>query len=86
MLAQVLAVVNAYIFHKYITFKSEAKGKAIIDEFFRFSTTYVVMFCLSMVMFPALVEVGPHPSQNSRGTHYPNMHGYQLSGTLEVFI
>ena len=62
VLAQVLAVVNAYIFHKYITFKSEAKGKAIIAEFFRFSTTYVVTFCLSLVLLPALVEIGHiHP-------------------------
>jgi len=57
-LAQPLAVINAYICHKYITFKSEAKGKAIIAEFFRFSTTYVVTFCLSLVLLPALVEIG----------------------------
>jgi len=61
VLAQVLAVINAYICHKYITFKSEAKGKAIIAEFFRFSTTYVVTFCLSLVLFPALVEIGHIP-------------------------
>ena len=58
VLAHPLAVINAYICHKYITFKSEAKGKAIIAEFFRFSTTYVVTFCLSLVLLPALVEIG----------------------------
>jgi len=62
VLAQILAVINAYICHKYITFKSEAKGKAIIAEFFRFSTTYVVTFCLSLVLLPTLVEIGHiHP-------------------------
>ncbi len=58
VLAQILAVINAYIGHKYITFKSEAKGKAIIAEFFRFSATYVVTFCLSLALLPALVEIG----------------------------
>jgi putative flippase GtrA len=62
VLAQILAVINAYICHKYITFKSAAKGKAIIAEFFRFSTTYVVTFCLGLVLLPALVEIGHiHP-------------------------
>ena len=58
VLAQILAVINAYICHKYITFKSEIKGKAIIAEFFRFSTTYVVTFCLSLILLPAFVEIG----------------------------
>ena len=58
VLAQILGVINAYIFHKYITFKSVAKGKAIIAEFFRFSTTYVVTFCLSLLLLPTFVEIG----------------------------
>jgi len=57
-LAQIIAVINAYICHKYITFKSMATGKAIIGEFFRFSATYVITFCLSLVLLPALVEFG----------------------------
>ena len=62
VLARILAVINAYVGHKYITFKSVAKGKAIISEFARFSTTYVVTFCLSLVLLPALVEIGHiHP-------------------------
>ena len=40
VLARMLAVINAYICHRYITFKSEARGRAIIAEFFRFSATY----------------------------------------------
>jgi putative flippase GtrA len=58
VLAQIMGVINAYIFHKYITFKSEAKGKAIIAEIFRFSTTYVVTFCMSLILLPTLVEIG----------------------------
>lgn len=61
-LAQILAVINAYIFHKYITFRSEAKGKAIITEFFRFLATYMVTISLSLVLLPALVKIGHlHP-------------------------
>ena len=58
VVAQILAVINAYVCHKYITFKSEEKGKAIIPEFLRFSTTYVVTFGLSLVLLPGFVEVG----------------------------
>ncbi len=65
VLAHILAVINAYIFHKHITFKSKAKGKAIIAEFFRFSATYVVTFCLSLVLLPALVEIGHIPPKIS---------------------
>lgn len=62
ILGRIFAVINAYVGHKYITFKSKAKGKAIIAEFFRFSMTYVVTFCLSLVLLPALVEIGHfHP-------------------------
>jgi len=55
--AQMLAVINAYICNKYIAFKSEAKCQAIIAEFLRFSTVYVVTFCLSLVFLPAFVCV-----------------------------
>jgi putative flippase GtrA len=62
VVTQVLATINAYICHKYITFKSEIKGRAIIAEFFRFSTTYVLTFCLSLILLPVLVEIGHiHP-------------------------
>ena len=62
VLANPLAVINAYICHKYITFKSEVKGKAIIFEFLRFSTAYVTTFSLSLILLPTLVEIGHiHP-------------------------
>ena len=57
VVAQVLAVTNAYICHKFITFRSKAKGKAIITEYFRFYTTYIVTFILGLVLLPAFVEI-----------------------------
>ena len=65
VLGQIIAVINAYIFHKYITFKSTARGKQIITEFFRFCMTYVVTFCLSLILLPFFVEVGRIPPKIS---------------------
>ena len=65
VLAQIIAVINAYICHKYITYKSSAKGEAIIAEFFRFSATYVITFCLSLILLPAFVEIGSIPPKIS---------------------
>ena len=53
----VLAIINAYICHKYFTFRSDTKGKKMIMEFFRFSTTYVVVFLLGLGLMPLFVEV-----------------------------
>ena len=58
VLALIVAVLNAYICQKCITLKSEAKGKAISAEFFRFSAAYAVTICLNLVLLPALVEIG----------------------------
>ena len=57
VLAQVLAVTNAYICHKVITFKSKVKGKAIIAEYFKFWTTYMITFILGLVLLPTFVEI-----------------------------
>ena len=57
VLSNILAIINAYIFHKFITFKSKIEGKGIILEFFRFSTTYLVTFCLSLILLPFFVEI-----------------------------
>jgi len=57
IISQIIATINAFIFHKYITFKSKVKGKKIIVEFFRFCLTYVVTFCLSLILLPFFVEV-----------------------------
>ena len=57
VLGQILAVTNAFIFHKYITFRSRVKGVAMIGEFFRFNTTYIFTFFLSLILLPFFVEV-----------------------------
>ena len=57
ILGQIIATINAFIFHKYVTFKSEVKGKETILEFFRFSLTYVVTFTLSLILLPFFVEM-----------------------------
>ena len=55
--SNILAIINAYVFHKYITFKSTVRGLGIIAEFLRFSTTYLVTFVLGLLLLPFSVEV-----------------------------
>ncbi len=55
--AQIVSIVNAYIFHKYVTFKATAKNSKIISEFFRFSLTYVFIFCFNILFLPFFVEI-----------------------------
>jgi putative flippase GtrA len=57
VLSNILAIINAYIFHKHITFKSKVKGIGIFYEFLKFSTTYLVTFCLSLILLPLFVEI-----------------------------
>ena len=57
VISNITAIINAYIFHKYVTFKSRIKGIYILFEFLRFSTTYLVTFCLSLVFLPFFVEI-----------------------------
>ncbi len=57
VLSTVFAILNAYISHKKITFRSSAKGIHIIWEFLRFSTTYAFTFAIGLVLLPLLVEV-----------------------------
>ena len=57
VLGQVIAIINAYIFHKYVTFKSRVRGREMIIEFFRFSMTYAVIFCLNLILLPIFVEI-----------------------------
>lgn len=55
-LTNILSITNAFILHKYFTFRSRAKGVGLIMEFIRFSSTYAFVFTLSMVLLPVLVE------------------------------
>ncbi len=58
VLSNVLAILNAFIFHKYFTFRSVERGQGVVKEFIRFTATYVGTFALSLVLLPALVEFG----------------------------
>jgi len=58
VMANVVSVINAYIFHRYITFRSPKKGREIITEFIKFCTTYVVVFVLNLLLLPSFVEIG----------------------------
>jgi len=57
ILANILAVFNAYIFHKFVTFKSEVRGKGIIWEFIRFYSTYLFSTIIGLALLPFFVEV-----------------------------
>lgn len=57
VLSQVVGTVNAFIFHKYVTFNSKTAGIHMLYEFFRFCLTYVFTFLLSLVLLPVFVEV-----------------------------
>lgn len=53
----VIAVANAYIAHRRITFRSRTTGRAALREFFRFMQTYVAMFVFGLALLPFLVEI-----------------------------
>lgn len=57
VLSQVVGTVNAFLFHKYITFNSRTAGIHMLFEFFRFCLTYVFTFLLSLILLPVFVEV-----------------------------
>lgn len=57
VLSQVVGTMNAFIFHKYITFNSKTAGIQMLYEFFRFCLTYVFTFLLSLILLPVFVEV-----------------------------
>jgi putative flippase GtrA len=57
VLSNLLAIANAYVFHKYVTFKSDVRGRAIIAELLRFFTTYIFTFCMSLGLLPIFVEI-----------------------------
>jgi len=58
VLSNIIAIVNAYIFHKLITFQSKVKSFfAITFEFSRFSLSYLFSFILSVFLLPLSVEI-----------------------------
>lgn len=57
VLSNILAIINAYIFHKFVTFRSPIRGLAIILEFLRFFSMYLFSFFLGLVLLPVFVEL-----------------------------
>ena len=57
VLANFIAIFNAYIFHKFVTFRSPLRGLAIIPEFMRFFSMYLFSFFLGLVLLPVFVEL-----------------------------
>ena len=58
VLANIIAILNAYIFHKFVTFRSPLRGLAMIPEFVRFFSMYLFSFFLGLVLLPVFVELG----------------------------
>jgi len=57
VLANIIATISAFLFHKHITFKSTVKGKGVIIEFFKFYSMYTVTSILGLALLPFFVEV-----------------------------
>jgi putative flippase GtrA len=57
VLANILAIMNAYVFHKFVTFRSPLRGFAVIPEFVRFFSMYLFSFFLGLVLLPVSVEL-----------------------------
>lgn len=58
VIANIVSIANAYVFHKYFTFRSRERGKALAIEFIRFCATYAVTFILNLFLLPIFVEIG----------------------------
>ena len=57
ILSNIIAVTNAYFFHKHLTFKSKTRGRAAFREYLRFYMTYIFTSVLSLILLPILVEL-----------------------------
>jgi putative flippase GtrA len=57
VVSNLLAITNAYIFHKRVTFQSRTKGSEALFEYLRFSMTYLFTFVLALIMLPIGVEI-----------------------------
>jgi len=55
--SNIIAVLNAYILHRRITFRSASKGRLKLMEFFRFCATYAFTMGLSIGLMPVFVEL-----------------------------
>jgi len=56
--AIILAQINAFVCHKFITFKSPLGGHRLFGEFIRFCMTYAVTYIFGFIAMPLLIEWG----------------------------
>ena len=56
IIGQFLSIISAFFTHKYITFKSNQRGKKMLKEFFKFSLTYSFVFFSNLILLPVIVE------------------------------
>ena len=57
ILAQAVSFCQAFVMHRYVTFKSKTSGKAVLREFGRFVMTYLGACISAPIMLPIFVEV-----------------------------
>lgn len=57
ILSNVLGIINAFVFHKFITFRSRVRGNGIIIEFARFFSTCLLSIIMGLILLPFFVEI-----------------------------
>jgi putative flippase GtrA len=57
VISNVISTTSAFLFHKYISFKSTVRGKGVLIEFFKFSSMYAITYILGLGLLPFFVEV-----------------------------
>ena len=57
VLSDIAGFINGFICHKYITFKSQVRGKSIINEFTRFFFTSVFTMIIAMTLLVVFVQI-----------------------------
>ena len=55
--SHLISVINSFIFHKVVTFKSKQKGLEIVYEFRRFFNSYIITFLLNLSLISIQVEL-----------------------------
>ena len=61
--SNIIAILNAFFFHKYVTFKSKVRGLRVLSELVRFSSMYLFTFILSAFLLPVFIEVFRLPAE-----------------------
>ncbi len=56
-IANIISIMNAFVFHKYVTFRSHVSGMSRVSEFLKFCTTYLFSLFLTLTVLPILVEL-----------------------------